>query len=63
MLSNVQIVARKIRATRPDISLPNALAIARLPIERVNHLRRHRLLERQNVISTLKTLRFLGEIA
>jgi hypothetical protein len=63
MPSNSKTIARQIRAVRFDISLPDALAIARLPRERVNHLRRHGLLNRGKVVSTLQKLRTLGEIA
>lgn len=55
--------ALKIRSARPDISPSDALSIARLPVERVHHLRRNGLLIVGQVKSTLRMLRFLGEVA
>ncbi len=57
-----RLVAKTIRQCRPDISCCDALALARLPRERVRHLRRFGLLNRCEVVSTLRKLRFLGEI-
>ena len=56
-------IALKIRQVRPDISRRDALAISRLPVSRVNHLRSHGLLNRAEVASTLRKLRALGEVA
>jgi len=55
-------IAKQIRQARPDITSRDALAIARLPLARINHLRSHGLLNRGEVCSTLRKLRFLGEI-
>ena len=55
-------IAKQIRQVRPDITSRDAVAIARLPLTRINHLRDHGLLNRGEVASTLRKLRFLGEI-
>jgi len=54
--------ALKIRLARPDITSRDALAIARLPRARVNHLRSHGLLNRGEVALTIRKLRALGEV-
>jgi hypothetical protein len=53
-------IALAIRSVRPDIKISDALLIARLPRERVNHLRSHGLLNRGEVASTCRKLRFLA---
>ena len=55
--------AIQIRKIRPDISCRDALAISRLPLARVQHLLSYGLLSRCEVASTLRKLRFLGEIS
>jgi hypothetical protein len=54
--------AIQIRKIRPDITARDALAISRLPRSRVQHLLSYGLLNRCEVVSTLRKLRFLGEI-
>ncbi len=60
---NSSNIALQIRQARPDISSRDALALARLPLARINHLRSHGLLNRGEVASTLRKLRILGEVA
>jgi hypothetical protein len=55
-------IALQIRLARPDITPRDALAIARLPRARVNHLRSYGLLNRGEVALTIRKLRALGEI-
>jgi hypothetical protein len=60
--SSIRATAKLIRQVRPDIAPRDALAIAGLPRARINHLRSHGSLNRGEVASTLRKLRFLGEI-
>jgi hypothetical protein len=55
-------IAIQIRKIRPDITSRDALAISRLPRSRVQHLRSYGLLNRCEVVSTIRKLRILGEI-
>ena len=60
---NMKFIAIQIRKIRPDITARDALAISRLPRSRVQHLRSYGLFNRSEVSSTLRKLRFLGEIS
>jgi hypothetical protein len=61
-INQMKSIALQIRLARPDITSRDALAIARLPLARINHLRSHGLLNRGEVALTVRKLRALGEV-
>jgi hypothetical protein len=52
-----------LRIARPEISPRDALGLVRLPQDRLDHLRRHGFFARNEIRSTVRKLRALGEIS